>query len=368
MTTDRKTIFLVDDDATNLTVGSNVLDDYYDVLTLNSGARLLKALEKKIPDLILLDIEMPERNGYDVIKLLKANSEMAHIPVIFLTAKSSAKDEIEGLSLGALDYISKPFSLPLLLKRIELHLLVESQKRELISQRNDLINFNDRLKEMVDAKTKAVVEMQNAVMETMANLVEYRDHVTGGHIERAQRYLGILLNAMKDKDLYSKEISSWDFGLVLQSSQLHDIGKIAITDSILLKPGKLTSDEFEQIKKHTVFGEKIITKMGERANNQPFFEYARILAFTHHEKWDGTGYPNGLKCEEIPLLGRVMAIVDVYDALISERPYKTALSHENAIEIIINSKGLHFDPFLVDLFVSVSDDINKVALEFSENL
>jgi len=197
MTTDRKTIFLVDDDPTNLATGANALDEYYDVLTLNSGVRLMRALERSIPDLILLDVEMPEMNGYDVIKLLKGKEETRNLPVIFLTAKSDGESELEGLSLGAIDYITKPFSPPLLRKRIEVHLLVEAQK-------NELINFNNNLKEMVTEKTKTVVELQNAVLKTVADLVERRDDITGGHIERTQHYLKLLLDALKRSGLYEK--------------------------------------------------------------------------------------------------------------------------------------------------------------------
>jgi len=205
MNTDTKTIFLVDDDPTNLAVGSDALDEYYDVLTLNSGARLLKALEKRIPDLILLDVEMPEMDGVDVIKQIKSLAETAHIPVIFLTAKSADEDELLGLSLGAIDYIIKPFSPVLLRKRIEVHLLVESQKKELIAQKQELIDFNVNLSRMVEDKTKTVVELQNAVLKTMAELVEFRDHTTGGHIDRTGRLLNILLNAVAEHDVYAKE-------------------------------------------------------------------------------------------------------------------------------------------------------------------
>jgi HD-GYP domain-containing protein (c-di-GMP phosphodiesterase class II) len=208
-------------------------------------------------------------------------------------------------------------------------------------------------KEMIESKT--LLEMQNAILKTMASLTEFRDVITGGHIERTQRYLGILLNAMKERDAYRKEISSWDIDLVLQSAQLHDVGKIAIEDNILKKPGPLTSEEFERLKEHTVAGEKIILKMGEHMNQHVFLEYARVFALTHHERWDGTGYPSGLKGEGIPLLGRAMAIVDVYDALRSERPYKAALPHEQSIEIIKNGRGTQFDPNLVDLFVGAID-------------
>jgi putative two-component system response regulator len=361
---ERKTIFLVDDDLTNLTVGRNALEERYDVLTLNSGARLLKMLDKNIPNLILLDVEMPEMNGYDAIKAIKDNPETAAIPVIFLTAKSDDGSELEGLSLGAIDYIIKPFSTPLLLKRIELHLLVETQKAELQEQKLELMRFNTNLQEMVKSRTRTVVELQNALLKTMAELVECRDDITGGHIERTQSYLGTLLDAMQKQGVYREEMATWDVKLVLQSAQLHDVGKIAIKDGILNKPGKLTPEEFEEIKKHTTFGGTVIDKIKESTSEQAFLEYAKIFALTHHEKWDGTGYPYGLKGEEIPLLGRIMAIADVYDALVSDRPYKKAFSHEEAVQIIMDGKGTHFDPILADLFFSVADEFNEIALRY----
>ena len=350
----KKNIILVDDDLTNLAIGSNALEEYHNVITLNSGARLLKMLEKKIPDLILLDVDMPEMNGFETIAHIKSNKKLEHIPVIFLTAKSDSASELEGLSLGAIDYIAKPFSPPLLLKRIELHLLVESQRQE-------LIEFNENLLAMVDEKTKTVVELQNAVLRTMAELVECRDDITGSHIERTQNYLRILIDALCKSGLYRDEVSSWDVELILQSAQLHDVGKIAIEDTILRKPGKLSEEEFEKIKTHTIFGEKVIERIKESTSDQAFLEQARILASTHHEKWDGSGYPRGLSGMEIPLQGRLMAIVDVYDALVSNRPYKKALTHKQSVDIIKNSSGVHFDPALVDLFLSVADEFNKVG-------
>jgi len=205
------------------------------------------------------------------------------------------------------------------------------------------------------------VELQNAVMKTMAELVEGRDNITGGHIERTQNYLRILIEALSKSDRYKDEISSWDIELILQSAQLHDVGKIAIDDSILRKPGKLTEEEFEKIKVHTIFGEEVIQKIKKSTSEHAFLEQARILASTHHEKWDGSGYPMGLKGSEIPLQGRLMAIADVYEALISDRPYKKAFSHEQAVAIIKCDSGKHFDPLLVDLFLNVSDEFNKVA-------
>jgi len=351
----RKTIFLVDDDLTNLTIGDEVLSEYYNVFTLSSGALLLKMLERHIPDLILLDVEMPEMNGYETIKRLKKTIETSHIPVIFLTAKTDSESELKGLSLGAIDYITKPFSPPLLLKRIEVHLLVEKQKQE-------LINFNSNLLEMVEAKTKTVLDLQNAVLRTMAELVECREDITGGHIERTQSYLSILLSALLAHGLYKEETSTWDMNLLLQSTPLHDVGKVIIRDNILLKPGKLTEEEFEQIKRHTTFGEEVIERIKSNTVEQAFLDYAKIFAGSHHEKWDGSGYPRGLAGKDIPLLGRAMAIVDVYDALVSDRPYKKAFTHDEAVRIIVDSKGTHFDPELVDLFLEVSEKFKKIAL------
>jgi putative two-component system response regulator len=367
MTLTKKTIIMVDDNLTNLTIGNNALGSQYNVITLNSGARLLKTLEKIIPDLILLDIDMPEMNGYETLTILKSKPGYTHIPVIFLTAKSDTSSELEGLSLGAIDYITKPFSPPLLLKRIELHLLVESQKRELIGKQQELMTFNENLQEMVNEKTKTVVELQNTILGTMADLVESRDNVTGGHIERTQSYLRILLEALWRGDFYWDEVSKWDIELLLQSAQLHDIGKISIDDSILRKPGKLTPEEFAKIKEHAEIGKRIIERIEISTSQQAFLEHARILAWTHHEKWDGTGYPNALKGEEIPLQGRLMAIADVYDALISDRPYKKAFPHDLAVEIIKNDSGTHFDPALVELFLSVADEFEQVSSQIKDN-
>jgi putative two-component system response regulator len=341
-----KTIFLVDDDQTNLEVGNSALEGYYDVFTFNSGVRLLKILEKNFPDLILLDIDMPVMNGYEVIKQIKNNSATAHIPVIFLTAKSDGESELDGLSLGAVDYISKPFLPALLRKRVELHLLLEAH--------------NNNLQQMVDTKTKTVVELQNAVLKTMAELVECRDNITGGHIDRTQGYLRILLNALILSGRYENETSKWDLDLVMQSGQLHDVGKIAIKDGILKKPGKLTNDEFEEIKSHTVFGNKVIQKIMESTTEQEFLEYASIFAISHHEKWNGSGYPFQLEGDMIPLSARIVTIADVYDALRMARSYKPSLSHEVSVSKIIEQSGTHFDPRLVEVFKTITDDFAKI--------
>jgi len=355
MDTKRKTIWLVDDDAASLEVGCNAIRGYYNVLTLDSGEKLLQALEKNTPDLILLDVAMPEMNGYDVIKCIKSDPATAHIPVIFLTAKSDVESEFEGLSLGAVDYIVKPFFPLLLRKRIEIHLLVETQKQE-------LVHFNHRLLQMVEARIFTVLELRNAILKTIAELVECRDDVTGSHIDRTQKYLRIFFDELQKRGMYKEETDSWDIDLVLLSAQLHDVGKIAIKDGILKKPARLTDEEFEEIKIHSVFGAKVIDKIGEHTTDKEFLEYAKIFACTHHEKWDGSGYPNGLKGEEIPLLGRIMAIVDVYDALISERPYKRAFTHEESVSIIVEGSGRHFDPVMVDVFLGVAEEFEAIGV------
>ena len=352
----RKTIFLVDDDITNLTIGKKVLAPFYNVVTLNSGAVMLKRLENVIPDLILLDVDMPEMDGYEVIKRLKANEKTASILVIFLTALDSEEMELKGLSFGATEYITKPFSPPILLKRIELHLLVEAQRRE-------LLHFNRNLTQMVEEKTKTVEELKNAILSTLSEVVEYRDELTGAHILRTQKYIKVLMDALEGCKVYETEVAALDKELVLQSCQLHDVGKIAIKDSILLKTDRLTPEEFESIKIHTTFGEKIIQKLKEKTEDSDFVEYARIFAVAHHEQWGGNGYPNRLKGEEIPLLGRIMAIADVYDALVTDRPYKKAFPHEKALQIIVEGKGTHFDPVLVDLLEKFHHEFEKIAAE-----
>jgi putative two-component system response regulator len=252
-------------------------------------------------------------NGYEVIKLLKSNDNTVDIPVIFLTANIDPESEVHGLSLGAIDYITKPFSRVLLLKRIEVHLLVEAQRRE-------LKEYNQNLEKMVQKKTKTVFDLQNSILKTVAELVESRDNIPSGHIERTQNFLYILLELLLNNGVYIEIFSKWDLNLFAMSAQLHDVGKISIKDSILLKQGKLTEQEFEEMKMHTIYGVNIIEKIEASTPENAFLKHAKILACSHHEKWDGSGYPYMLKSWDIPLQGRLMAIVDVYDALTNNRP------------------------------------------------
>jgi len=359
----RYKIILVDDNMANLTMGRNMLKTFYEVYPAPSAAKLFEILENVIPELILLDIEMPEMDGYETIKKLKADPRFADIPVIFLTAKSDENSELEGFDLGAVDYISKPFSGPLLLKRIANQLLIVQQKQEVLDSRAALKHYADNLEIMVDNKTKEVLKLQNVVLTTVADLVECRDSHTGGHIFRTQRYLEVLLAELIQEGTYADEVLAWDLGFFLPSAQLHDVGKIAISDLILNKPGKLTPEEFEIMKTHVAVGVDAIEKIMHHADEHAFLRHALLIAGTHHEKWDGTGYPMGLKGRNIPLEGRLMAIVDVYDALISDRPYKKAFTHEEARKIIEEGAGTHFDPVLVAVFRNIADEFARIAQE-----
>ncbi|MDR0435142.1 MAG: response regulator [Gracilibacteraceae bacterium] len=352
----RKRIILVDDNMTNLTIGKNMLKAFYEVFPAPSAAKLFQCLEKFIPDLILLDIDMPEINGYETIRRLKQSEVYTDIPVIFLTAINDEASELEGLNLGAVDYVLKPFSAPLLRKRIETHLLLAAQARQLQKQ-------NDNLQEKVREKNQRLMEMESAVISIVAELVEFRDSVTGGHVLRTQKYLELLIEKLIEENIYINEFSGWNLDYLLPSAQLHDVGKIAISDAILNKPGRLTKDEFEIMKTHVLIGVNAIKRMEERTAEHEFLRHAKIIAGTHHEKWDGSGYPLGLSERSIPLEGRLMAIADVYDALISERPYKKAFSPEEAAEIIEEGRGRHFDPALVDLFHMVSGQFADIVTQ-----
>ena len=361
MDTIRSKIVIVDDSMANLTMGRNMLKPFYEVYPAPSTEKLFEILENIQADLILLDIEMPETNGYEAIKKLKADNRFADIPVIFLTSRNDENSELEGFDLGAVDYISKPFSGPLLLKRIANQLLIIKQRNELLSAQAALMDHAENLEIKVRDKTKEVFNLQNAVLATVSDLVEFRDKSTGGHIARTQLYFKSLVEELIRKEIYKEEVSQWDMDFLLPSTQLHDVGKIAISDLILNKPAKLTQEEFEIMKTHVIVGVDAIQKIMSVTDEHAFLKHSLYLTGTHHEKWDGTGYPMKLKGNDIYLEGRLMAIADVYDALISVRPYKKPFTHEEASKIIIDGSGTHFDPALVKIFQGVSDQFAKTV-------
>jgi putative two-component system response regulator len=335
-------------------MGRNILKPFYEVFPAPSADKLFEILKTVIPDMILLDVMMPDVDGYEVMKKLRADNRFSGIPVIFLTAMNDESSELEGFELGAVDYISKPFSAPLLLKRIANQLLIVQQKR-------DLKYYADNLEDKVREKTREVLNLQSAVLTTVADLVEYRDKHTGGHVNRTQHYLKTLTEELISEGPYAEEIAKWDMDFFLQSAQLHDVGKIAISDLILNKPSGLDMEEFEIMKTHVTKGVEAIEKIIKNTEEHAFLRHALLVTGTHHEKWDGSGYPKGLKDNEIPLEGRLMAIVDVYDALISARPYKEPFSHEEACKIIEESAGTHFDPVLVEVFKNVKNKFARIV-------
>ena len=347
-------VVIVDDNAINLRIGFNALKDYYQVSAIPSGELLFPFLEINTPDLILLDIEMPGMDGFEVFKCLKDNPKTASIPVIFLTASDSVELEERGFEMGAADYMHKPYYGPFLCKRIALHLNLA------------LINRKNREYETkLENNQKTLIDLQMRLLKTVIELVERRNEVSGGHVERTRKYVEVLLDVLIKNNIYGDIVASWEKDLVLQSTMLYDLGKLSIKDSILMKPDKLEEEEYIAMKKHAWMGVKIIddirADLAENSREANILNYAKEFAGYHHEKWDGTGYPNGLKGYNIPLPGRIMAIADVYDALISKRAYNKSYTHEEAAEIISHGKGTHFDPILVDVFISVADKFRHIA-------
>ncbi|MBF0101164.1 MAG: two-component system response regulator [Desulfobacterales bacterium] len=345
-------ILIVDDEHANIDILAYTLKEYYEIIIARSGEQALKRLEKILPDLILLDIMMPDMDGYEVLKRLKAAERTHHIPVIFVTAMSEVGDETKGFELGAIDYITKPISQPIVLARVRNHLTLKQ--------------YRDNLEELVKERTRDLLIAQNIAIQSMGILAEYRDLDTGRHIKRTQNYVKIFTEHLRKCDQLKIFLDDKTIDLLYKSAPLHDIGKVGIPDHILLKPGKLTPDEFEEMKKHTIYGSHAIMACEKQLGGESFLRYAREIAYSHHEKWDGSGYPEGLKGENIPISGRIMAIADVYDALITKRVYKPAFSHQKAVEIIKEGKGTHFDPNMVDVFLKIEYKFNQIALKFPE--
>ncbi|MCL2810183.1 MAG: response regulator [Treponema sp.] len=344
-----KTIFAVDDNHVNLIKAEEVLSEKYTVYTFSSASLMYELIDKITPDLILLDILMPEIGGFEALQFLKDDKRYSNIPVIFLTSKNDSETEVRGFEMGVVDFISKPFSEAVLLNRIKVHLNVE----DVIQERNMMLRY----------RTEKLSRLQNSVASVLANMVENRDKLTGHHIERTTKYIKILLYSMLENGVYTDEICEWNLELVASSARLHDIGKIVISDIILNKPGKLTPEEYDQMKTHASEGENIIDSIIADSGDGYFLQSAKFFAGSHHERWDGTGYPRALKGTDIPLQGRIMAIADVYDALVSVRSYKEAFSHEEAVRIIRESSGTHFDPKLVKLFLDCENEFIEVVME-----
>jgi putative two-component system response regulator len=355
-------ILVVDDTPDNLMLMSQLLKDLYTVKAANNGEKALKIVQgEHPPDLILLDIMMPGMSGHEVAQRLKADPATRAIPIIFLTAMASSEDETTGLSMGAADYITKPISPPVVLARVETQLKVKAAADFLRDQ-------NDFLEKEVARRTREVVAIQDVTIHAMASLAETRDNETGNHIRRTQHYVRVLAEHLREHPRFRHFLDDANIKMLFTSAPLHDIGKIGIPDRILLKPGRFTPEEFEIMKTHTTLGRDAIAHAESMLGmDVPFLSLAKEIAYGHQEKWDGSGYPEGKAGDAIPISARLMAVADVYDALISRRVYKEGMPHEVAVKIIVEGRGQHFDPDICDAFVACLPRFQEIAARFADS-
>lgn len=358
---DQKTILVVDDAPDNLMLLSNLLKEKYKIKVANSGEKALKIISSdQKPDLILLDILMPHMDGYETLRHIKENEATRDIPVIFLTALSNADDEKHGLELGASDYVTKPISPAIMMARIKTQL-------ENKAAADFLKNQNSYLDAEVQKRTEEISAIQEVTILALASLAETRDADTGNHIKRTQHYVRLLAKHLQKNPKFTSYLDDAMIKTLFMSAPLHDIGKVGIPDSILLKPGNFTAVEFEIMKTHTTLGANAIAHAEEELGTEvQFLKIAKEIALYHQEKFDGSGYPRGLKGEEIPLSARIMAVADVYDALISRRVYKEPVSHEKAVTIMQEGRGSHFDADIFDAFLEIQEQFLEIALRYAD--
>lgn len=354
----RPKILVVDDTKTNIEVLEGILSKDYDIFVALNGRKAIELVQKIKPDLVLLDVMMPEMDGYETLRQIKKKPESEDLPVIFLTAKSDSSSEEEGLSLGAVDYITKPFSPKLVLLRVQNQLYFKKHRDSLNSQ---VVN-----------KTKSLRQTLKVMLTSLAALAEYRDNETGGHIRRTQMIVQRLAEVLSKNPKFKEDFPSPEIiDFYATAAPLHDIGKVGIQDDILRKPDKLNEKEMALMQTHTLLGYEVLQHTTADLNDddnmtdaRQMVEIAANLAVAHHERWDGTGYPKHLKGEEIPVSARLMAVADVYDALVSPRIYKKAQSHEEAVSIICKESGSHFDPDVVEAFLTFANDLPDMYKQF----
>jgi len=343
------TVLVVDDIDVNVMILSEILKDDYNIITASNGKDALEKLSglKVLPKIILLDIFMPEMNGYEMLELMKKDKTLKRIPVIFITTSDSESD---ALSAGAVDFISKPF-LPEIVK-----LRVNNQI--------ELKNYSDSLEEMVAEKTAEATATLDNTLQALANIIEYRNLESGSHVKRTQYFCKALIGALiETQSPYADLLRRMQPDIIVKAMALHDVGKIGIPDKILLKPGKLEADEFEIMKTHTTVGKNIVEEMMNAVKDKDsiYLIHCRDIAYCHHERYDGKGYPRGLKGTDIPLAARIASVSDVYDALVCARVYKAAFSHDEALKIIIDGKGSQFDPVVVDAALNCQERFQEIA-------
>ena len=360
MTEDKPRVLVVDDERFYLDLLVDLLKCDYTVIVARDGPTALqRAFGGVRPDLILLDIVMPGMDGYEVCRALKNDPMTRDIPVIFLTVKRETDDEMRGFELGAVDYVTKPMSPTTIKARVRTHI-------ELAHRRDRMLRENLLLEKEVADRVRDVQRNQDIAIYCLASLAETRDADTGNHIRRTQRYVRRLAEHLCNHGEFATHLDSATTDLLFKTAPLHDIGKVGLPDRILLKPTRLTPQEFEEMTLHTTYGHGAIMRAEGVFGNTPFLRLAGEIALSHHERWNGSGYPCGLEGDAIPLSARLMAVADVYDALISHRVYKPARSHDEALETIREGRGNHFDPRIADAFLDVADDVKRIADELAD--
>lgn len=345
-------VFIVDDVPENIQIAMSHLKELCcDFAYATSGEQAFERICATRPQLILMDVMMPGMSGFQTVEMLKKEELTQSIPVIFLTARTESEDVVHGFNLGGVDYITKPFKGVELRSRVRNHL--------------ELHSYRSNLERLVEERSRDAELLKDVIIEAMGEMAEYRDPETGSHIHRTREYVQLLAEALVTRGQFCDQLTPDYITLLRKSAPLHDIGKVAIRDSILLKPGKLTVEEFEEMKGHTTYGEEVISNLEQMAGHPTsFLSCAKEIAGSHHEKIDGSGYPRGLMGDAIPLAGRIMAIADVYDALISKRVYKSSMSHVEAMRIMIEGKGTHFDSILIDALLEVEPLFNQIAARY----
>ena len=351
--TRKSRVLIVDDAPENIRILVESLKSFYTIMFAGNGKDALRlAKSDPPPDIILLDVIMPGMSGYDVCRELKTDPYTKDIPVIFVTSQTEESDEAHGLALGAVDYITKPFRSSLVTNRVGNQL--------------ELKRHRDQLDELVRERTQELNLTKEVTIEALATLAEWRDPETGGHIKRTQNYVRALGEQMSRDPVHAALLTKETLELLHQSAPLHDVGKVGIPDSILLKPGRLTDEEFEIMKTHTTRGRDALVTTERKLGGNSFLRLAREIAYGHHERWDGKGYPQGLAGEDIPLPARLMSVADVYDALISKRVYKPAMPHEKALAIICEGRGTQFDPHVVEALEAIREEFDLISRRFMD--
>jgi putative two-component system response regulator len=344
------TVLVVDDVDMNVMILEEILKNDYHIITANNGKTALDKLRtvESLPKIILLDVMMPEMTGRQMFEIMKADKAFKRIPVIFITAENDSESEL--LAAGAVDFINKPF-LPEIVK-----LRVRNQI--------ELKNYSDSLEEMVAEKTAEATKTLDNALQGLANVIEHRDLESGEHVKRTQMFVQALTNYLiSSGSVYAEELVSLKPDIIMKSMALHDVGKIAIPDRILLKPGRLDPEEYEIMKTHTTRGKEIIGELGD-VNSSLYLKHCEDICYGHHERWDGKGYPRQLDGSGIPLAARLAALADVYDALVCARVYKAALPYSEAVKIIVDGKGTQFDPVLTEAVIQIQDRFREISQQY----